>query len=245
MLVGQWQFTLKPIPDSMNRRKRTLFFILIAEALIGAAALARIEPGVYAQMARGLGWDPRPKVEHIYDGPNVGEPAPSFSLEDRVSRRTVSLADLRGKPVVLLFGSLSCLFFQSAAPEIDKLRASFGDRVQVLIVYTQENHGVDHIIPGRTGSEQFKFTCTMAERKANADLAVSRKRLAVRMLIDGIDNKTAEAYAATSARLFVLDATGRVLYKGAKPFVHSDEALRVLTDRLRISPVAKIAQARY
>jgi cytochrome oxidase Cu insertion factor (SCO1/SenC/PrrC family) len=35
----------------------------------------------------------------------VGDPAPAFALSDVAGKKTVSLAELKGKPVVLYFGS--------------------------------------------------------------------------------------------------------------------------------------------
>ena len=35
----------------------------------------------------------------------VGDPAPAFTLQDAEGKQTVKLADLKGKPVVLIFGS--------------------------------------------------------------------------------------------------------------------------------------------
>ena len=35
----------------------------------------------------------------------VGDPAPAFELADAAGKKTVKLADLQGKPVVLVFGS--------------------------------------------------------------------------------------------------------------------------------------------
>ena len=35
----------------------------------------------------------------------VGDPAPDFKLQDVEGLRTVSLSDLKGKPVALIFGS--------------------------------------------------------------------------------------------------------------------------------------------
>jgi len=36
---------------------------------------------------------------------NVGDPAPTFTLADADGKNAVKLADLKGKPVVLVFGS--------------------------------------------------------------------------------------------------------------------------------------------
>lgn len=38
-------------------------------------------------------------------GPEVGQPAPGFKLHTQDLKKEIDLADLRGKPVVLIFGS--------------------------------------------------------------------------------------------------------------------------------------------
>jgi Ca2+-binding EF-hand superfamily protein len=42
-----------------------------------------------------------------YEGPRPGEPAPDFKLQTHDGRRVVKLSELRGKPVVLLFGNFT------------------------------------------------------------------------------------------------------------------------------------------
>jgi hypothetical protein len=42
-----------------------------------------------------------------FEGPKVGQPAPSFRLKTHDGTREVALSDLRGKPVVLVFGSFT------------------------------------------------------------------------------------------------------------------------------------------
>jgi cytochrome oxidase Cu insertion factor (SCO1/SenC/PrrC family) len=44
---------------------------------------------------------PRPQQGTL----KVGDPAPAFTLHDVDGKKTVKLADLKGKPAVLIFGS--------------------------------------------------------------------------------------------------------------------------------------------
>jgi peroxiredoxin len=43
-----------------------------------------------------------------FEGPNLGDRAPGFTLKTHDGKRTISLSDCRGKkPVVLVFGSFT------------------------------------------------------------------------------------------------------------------------------------------
>lgn len=44
---------------------------------------------------------PRPRQGEL----KVGDPAPDFSVKDVDGKKTVKLSELKGKPVVLIFGS--------------------------------------------------------------------------------------------------------------------------------------------
>src|SRR5262245_31318176 len=53
-------------------------------------------------------------------GTQVGQPAPNFHLK-RIDGRRVSLADLRGKPAVIVFWSAWCSSCREEAPRINAL----------------------------------------------------------------------------------------------------------------------------
>ena len=212
----------------MKTRRRVLFLTLAIELVAASFVLTSVDAGTYGFMKRQLGLSRPVKSAPIYDGPGIGEKAPEFRLEERKGGRTVSLSELRGKPLVLLFGSYTCLFFQQAVGEIGKLRHEFGDRARVVVIYTQESHGVDQIVPSKSNLKQVKFSCTLEDRRKMAELTAVENKLTLPVLLDSMDDRTAKAYAAPSARLYVLDADGRVAYKGPHPFVHVDNALPVL-----------------
>jgi len=60
----------------------------------------------------------------------IGSPAPEFTLRD--SDRTVSLRELRGKPVVLNFWSAHCPPCVDEMPSLVQLQHRVGPRVTVL-----------------------------------------------------------------------------------------------------------------
>jgi cytochrome c biogenesis protein CcmG/thiol:disulfide interchange protein DsbE len=61
--------------------------------------------------------------------PLVGRPAPAFSLHTIEGRRTISLASLRGRPVVLNFWQSSCVPCRQEQPLLVDAYRAYGGRV--------------------------------------------------------------------------------------------------------------------
>lgn len=71
-------------------------------------------------------------VAGIQAAPPVGQPAPAFQLK-RIDGGRVSLADLRGKPAVIVFWSAWCSSCKEEAPRINALADEYERRgVRVL-----------------------------------------------------------------------------------------------------------------
>jgi len=64
--------------------------------------------------------------------PKIGEKAPDFTLTD--SDRTVSLAQLRGRPVLLNFWATWCPPCIEEMPSLVQLQKKVGDKVTILAV---------------------------------------------------------------------------------------------------------------
>jgi cytochrome c biogenesis protein CcmG/thiol:disulfide interchange protein DsbE len=64
--------------------------------------------------------------------PRIGETAPDFTLTD--SQRTVTLSQMRGKPVLLNFWATWCPPCIEEMPSLVELQKKMGDRVTVLAV---------------------------------------------------------------------------------------------------------------
>jgi thiol-disulfide isomerase/thioredoxin len=120
-----------------------------------------------------------------------GTPAPDFSLPDRTGR-TVSLRDLRGRPVLIDFWATWCGPCQRTMPEIERLHRRYGARLHVL--------GIN--IEGRS-PEVLAF--------------LDKRGYGFRILFDGgnFRSVTASRYGVTSIpRTFLLDREGRILFEG-------------------------------
>jgi len=72
-------------------------------------------------------------------GTQVGSPAPNFQLP-RMDGATVSLADLRGKPAVIVFWASWCSSCKEEAPRINALAAEYGGKgVRVLGINVKDS----------------------------------------------------------------------------------------------------------
>ena len=84
-------------------------------------------------LAKGFDSDP-----HEFDSPLIGKPAPDFTLHD-LDGAEVSLASLRGKPVVLNFWATWCVPCKQEHPYLLAAAARAGDRVTFYgVVYQDE-----------------------------------------------------------------------------------------------------------
>src|SRR5438067_1205699 len=72
------------------------------------------------------------------DGPAIGQPAPEFELAD-LDGNLVRLSDLRGRPVVLEFGSYTCPIFSGRVPAMEQLAREHPEAI-CLVIYVREAH---------------------------------------------------------------------------------------------------------
>ncbi len=164
-------------------------------------------------------------------GPAEGSPAPDFELTD-LKGRTVSLSSLRGRPIVIEFGSYTCPVFRGHSRELEALRKEHGDSVAWVLVYTREAHpseeGPDRDNL-REGIEVPQHTTFEGRLEAARTCAVSMD-LKVHVLVDGIDNKVTELYAGWPNRGYVIDAKGVII---SRQNWIDPKRTREILDRLR------------
>ena len=92
----------------------------------------------------------------------------------------------------------------------------FGDRAQFLTIYIKEAHPEDE---WQMDSNEDQGVCyrqptNLDQRVAIAKDFVDRFEYGVPMLVDSMDNAAEEAYAGWPERLYVIDESGTVIYKG-------------------------------
>lgn len=146
--------------------------------------------------------------------PLVGSKAPDVRLY-RPGGAAQRLSSLRGKPMVLVFGSITCPQFRHGAPLLNELHQRYGARASFLLVYIREAHASDSSSPLPVNE---RLGMSLAEprsleaRAANA--AVCRGRLAIpyEAVFDGMDGEAEKAFSAFPSRAFVIDREGTVTF---------------------------------
>ena len=100
-----------------------------------------------------------------------------------------------------------------------KLQASYGTKVEFLVVYITEAHALDGASPkgGADGSPLVEEPTTLQERRAIAQRCDIALGLApMKVLIDDMKNTAGSAYSGHPDRLYLIDVDGRVSYAGAR-----------------------------
>lgn len=137
------------------------------------------------------------------DAPALGDTAPDFELPD-VAGAPVRLRELRGRPVVVEFGSYTCPIFCEHAATMEQLAARHSESAFVVI-YTREAH------PGeRTPAHRVQADKDAAARRLVADEGLRRN-----VLVDTLDAGVHRMYGTAWDAVFILDADGVVVLRRA------------------------------
>jgi hypothetical protein len=156
--------------------------------------------------ARGEKFDPAGQMNRVME---AGRPAPDFTLPRADGSGPVRLSSLRGRPVVLAFGSFSCDRFVEVLPELDRLALEYDGRAAFVFVNLTE---AGHRLPG------LEFVLDPLPPDP-ADARAERSRRTVRALVasgsrmTGVmdeETRAESAYDAFPQRLVVVDPHGRI-----------------------------------
>lgn len=142
-----------------------------------------------------------------------GDAAPEFALQDIEGKKTVKLSELRGKPVVLIFGSCTCPPFVASTRQTSALYERYKDRVHFFLIYIREAHPTDG---WAMSGNQFvvKSPKTIEERRGIARDFAKRINVPMPILVDTHDDKIERTYVCWPNRMFILDAQGKIADKG-------------------------------
>jgi hypothetical protein len=156
-------------------------------------------------------------------GPHPGDLAPDFRLED-LDGNPLRLSALRGRPVVLEFGSYTCPIFSDRVPEMERL-AFEHPQAEFLVIVVREAHRGE--ITGPHTSEPRK-------RQAARRLAIE-EGIRRRVLVDDLEGTVHRAYGGAWNPVYVIAADGRVAFRRA--WNHPDEVARALTALIDAKPL--------
>ena len=148
--------------------------------------------------------------------PLVGREAPDVLLR-AADGHAQRLSALRGRPVLLAFGSFTCPQFRHGAPAMNALYERFHDRVAFRLVYIREAHPQGEWQSTINARQGIALPEARSEQERGEHAALCRSRLAIpyEAVVDGMDGAAEQAFAAFPSRVFVLDAAGKVTYTTA------------------------------
>ena len=187
-----------------------------ARPLVERAVQLRPQSEEAKQLLAGLD-RPLPAGKPVADdSPLLGRPAPEvrWLRPDGGSER---LSALRGRPLLLAFGSFTCPQFRHGAPVLNDLYRRFQDKVEFRLVYIREAHPQGEwqsTINARQGVSLAESR-SAKERAGHAALCRERLSIPYQAVVDDMDGGAERAFDAFPSRAFVLDATGKVTYTTA------------------------------
>lgn len=151
----------------------------------------------------------------------IGQPAPAFTAKN-LKGEQVSLADLKGKVVVLEWVNFGCPFVKKhyASGNIPKLQESYAAKDVVWLT----------INSSAEGKQGYHEPAKMAE------LAAAQGNKATHFLMD-TDGTVGKAYdAKVTPHMFIIDKEGKLAYDGAIDSKPSTDAADVATaDKLFVT----------
>ncbi len=155
----------------------------------------------------------------------VGDAAPDFSLRTADGAQTISLSQFKSqKPVVLVFGSITCSPFREKLSQVIEISQRFSNQAEFLMIYIREAHpestilvpesdqGLEDSSSKKMVLKKFEQTSTPEQRRANAQNCDSLLKVPFPMLIDDTQNTTLDQYGGWPNRLVVIDQNGAVAW---------------------------------
>lgn len=109
---------------------------------------------------------------------------------------------------------------------MEALHKTYGDRVNFLTLYIKEAHPLDEWQMDSNVKEDVCYPqpTNMADRVRIANDFVKRFHYAIPLVVDPIENPANKAYAGWPERLYVVDESGTIAYKGKPgPFGYHPE----------------------
>jgi hypothetical protein len=180
----------------------------------------------------------RPSATYRIDHPTITDvlsdlriPASDLGPGDRVPRFELPTTDggrvstddvaTDARPMLLVFGSLTCPVTESGAGGLRELHARYGSRVRFIMVAVREAH------PGASIGQPRTF-----EQKArNATILKAHHGFAFETAIDDLDGTVHRAFGPRPNSAYLIDTGGRIVFRAQWANVTSalEQALAAVT----------------
>ncbi len=132
-----------------------------------------------------------------------GDAFPDFELITTEGARLTNDDIFGDKPVIFVFGSITCPMTSSAAPSVQKLYDEFGDRVSFIMMYVREAH------PG----ESFMQPETIEEKLEHARALKDFYGIQWTVAADNVDGDLHRALDPKPNSAFLTDNEGTILFR--------------------------------
>jgi len=141
----------------------------------------------------------------------AGEVAPDFKLK-KLDGSTVQLSAMKGRVVVLVFGSYTDPVFRGRAPALEKLYQDLGTRASMFLVYTRELHPVGgwELEKNKDANIFVNQPLDVAGRIAAARKYRDTLHLTMPTLVDEMDDAWTKAYGGFPDGAIVINREGTV-----------------------------------
>jgi len=156
------------------------------------------------------------------DSAKPGDSFPSFELLTTDGLRLTN-GDLFGdKPVLFIFGSMTCPMTSSAAPSVQELYDRFGDRVNFIMLYVREAHPGEKITQSKSIDEKLEHARALKEFYG-IDWTVAA---------DTIDGDLNRALDPKPNSAFLMNSNGMIVFRSlwAADYDALSEALNAVAD---------------
>lgn len=156
-------------------------------------------------------------------GLTEGSMAPDFKLYDLNGDSLVLSEKLAlGKPVLLVAGSLTCPVFMNKLSTINQVINTYGNQIQVVVVYTLEAHPTDTSVyfgyvnigsSNQSAGILFPQPTTYGERKMMVDTLSYWGTCNAPIFIDGPCNEWWSTFGPAPNNAYLIDTSGLIVAK--------------------------------
>ncbi len=137
------------------------------------------------------------------DAAGPGDSFPSFELVTTSGDRLVNHDVFGDKPVLVIFGSMTCPMTASAAPSVQELYDEFGDRAEFIMLYVREAH------PG----ENFTQSATMEEKLESARALKKFYDIQWTVAADNLDGDLHRALDPKPNSAYLVNSEGTIVFR--------------------------------
>jgi len=152
------------------------------------------------------------------EGAKPGDLFPNFEIVTTDGDRLVNSDVFGGRPVIFIFGSMTCPMTASAAPSVQELYAEFGERVTFVMLYVREAH------PG----ENFSQSESIEDKLEYARMLKDFYGIDWTVAADSIDGDLHRALDPKPNSAYLMASDGTILFRSL--WASDYNALRLALD---------------